>query len=299
MKILFFTDTHITSTTPSGRSDDYVSKISSKLEEISGRSSEVDLILNAGDIFHRAKPNLQEISILVNFSMGLKCPMYTCAGNHDLIGYNYERLSDTGIGLSSRFLNKINLITPKDNYVELDSGVHLHHIGMSSGSVAKEFMVQRREGANIGLVHDMLVEEPLFEDHILLKDFKTNLDIVFSGHYHMGYRSQKINGRGFVNPGSMMRMTRKKEDMERIPKYVILEVSPKQWKILEEVTFQVYEANVFIENIEDEIQPFFDSIDTSQAIGISAIEFLEQRAEEMLSETAKVKFKELRRTVEL
>ena len=299
MKILFFTDIHITSTTPIGRSDDYTSKISSKLDEIVKRSSEVDVILNAGDIFHRAKPNLQEISILVDFSMRLECPMYACAGNHDLIGYNYERLRDTGIGLSSRFLKNIHLITPSENYIKLGEGVHLHHVGMNTTGVVSDFFVDRLEGANIGLIHDMLVEEPHFEDHVLLKDFSTNLDLVFSGHSHMGYKTQKVNGRGFINPGSMMRMTRKKEDMERIPKYVMLDISPKQWKVLEEVPFQAYEANVFNENIEEEIQPFFDSIDTSQAIGISAIEFLEQRAEEMLSEEAKIKFLELRRSVEL
>ena len=282
MKILFFTDPHITNNRPIGRKDDYVDTISSKLEEMVALSSEMDYMIIGGDIFHRAKANIQELSIFVNFvnKINKACKLIVCPGNHDLLGYNYQKLDQTGIGLCDKFLPQLTLMHPDQAHVKLQDNVWLH-FRPSTNKVQDNFMVQREEGINLGLMHDMLVEKPFFDDYVLIDDFNTNLDAVFNGHYHSGHPPAWTNQTFYINPGAMMRMTRGKSDTQRFPKYAIIYIYEKQKEkdfVVSYFPFQSYSADVFIDDIEEEIRPFFDNIEVKDPIGISAMDYINIRA---------------------
>ncbi len=292
MKILFFTDPHITTNRPIGRKDDYIATISSKLEEMVALSLEMDYMIIGGDIFHRAKANIQELSIFANFvnKIDESCCLYVCPGNHDLLGYNYQKLDQTGIGLCDKFLSNMNLMSadkvhvklqnkrPKDR--QLNNNIWLH-FRPSTNKVQDNFMVQREEGINLGLMHEMLVEKPFFDDYILIDDFNTNLDAVFNGHYHSGHSPLWVNQTFYINPGSMMRMTRGKTDTKRIPKYAIIYIYEEQKErdfVVSYFPFQSYSSDVFIDDIEEEIRPFFNNIEVKDPIGISAMDYINIRA---------------------
>jgi len=282
LKILFFTDPHITTNRPIGRKDDYIATISSKLEEMVALSSEMDYMMIGGDIFHRAKANIQELSLFVNFVNRIdeSCQLIVCPGNHDLLGYNYDKMDQTGIGLCDKFLPKLTLMQPDQAHHQLQDNVWLH-FRSSTNKVQDNFMVQREEGINLGLMHDMLVEKPFFDDYVLIDDFNTNLDAVFNGHYHPGHSPLWKNQTFYINPGAMMRITRGKTDTQRLPKYAIIYIYEEQKDrdfVVSYFPFKSYNADVFIDDIEEEIRPFFNNIEVKDPIGISAMDYINIRA---------------------
>ena len=86
------------------------------------------------------------------------------------------------------------------------------------------------------MVHGMLLEKMFFEgvDYTLIDNIvDTKADIVLSGHYHSGYNTLNINGKYFINPGSLVRITNSLSEMKRRPKVVIIEVSKKEINLKE------------------------------------------------------------------
>ena len=67
MKIIFFTDPHLTSRKPAGRSDDYLMTMEYKLSEIIEAAADADYIINAGDIFDRYNPAISAMNLLIDF----------------------------------------------------------------------------------------------------------------------------------------------------------------------------------------------------------------------------------------
>ncbi len=300
MKLLFFTDLHITTNRPSSRKDDYIETISSKLDEMVSVSEEVDWVILGGDIFHRAKPNIEELSVFVNFISKVNekgCKVITCPGNHDLIGYNYSKIKRTGIGFCDSLM-KEKMILMSDNNTQMELGENIWlHFRPSSNKVQDNFMVQRLDGINLGLMHDMLVEKPFFDDYVLIDDFTTNLDAVFNGHYHPGHPPTLANGTFYINPGAMIRNTKKKSDIQRLPKYAIIyiydETKDKDF-VVSYFPFQSYNADVFVEDIQEEIKPFFENIEVKDPIGISAMDYIKIRANDFdLSSDARQALREI------
>ena len=89
---------------------------------------------------------------------------------------------------------------------------------------------------SIHMVHGMLLEKMFFEgvDYTLIDNIvDTKADIILSGHYHSGYNTLNINGKYFINPGSLVRITNSLSEMKRRPKVVIIEVSKKEINLKE------------------------------------------------------------------
>ncbi len=286
MKLVFFTDPHITSRKPAGRSDDYFLTMENKLLEIIDMAEDADYIINAGDIFDRYNPAISAMNMLIDFVEKLPCPMIICPGNHDMQGYNYNRLDSTGLGFCCRFLDKIVLLDPDNPYYQLDTNVHIHFKPTSINNPMQEFMAPVKPGINMGIIHDMLIDKTLFEDCTLISNFKTNLDVLFNGHIHMGHPPIKENNTFYINTGAMMRTTRNKTDMNRLPKYAMIEI--KEGKLhCEYKTFQAYKADVFEELPDVDLETFFSDIELKdKEVKINAMDFLKTKLNENTSLSA-------------
>ena len=77
----------------------------------------------------------------------------------------------------------------------------------------------------IHMVHGMLLDKPFIEGipYTLVDDIlDTKADITLSGHYHLGYKLIEYEGKYFINPGSLVRLTNSNSEIKRRPKCIIL-----------------------------------------------------------------------------
>ena len=80
----------------------------------------------------------------------------------------------------------------------------------------------------IHMVHGMLLNKPFIRGipYTLIDDIKdTEADITLAGHYHSGFGIINTNGKYFVNPGSLIRVTNSLTEIERMPKVVIIDLN--------------------------------------------------------------------------
>lgn len=240
LKLLFFTDTHIRGTTPKNRKDSFVDTIEQKLIEIIDiiKKNNVDFVLHGGDLFDR--PDVS-IAIASKFAMILDqipVPLYLTSGNHDIYGHNPDTINRTMLGLLG-VLGVVNLIKngdkiilEKDNIkVQLTGQPYVYDID-TPNHLDYYLLKEKDDEANysIHMVHGMLLDRPFIKGipYTLIDDIKGTLaDITLSGHYHGGFRITNIDGKYFINPGSLVRITNSLKEIERVPQVILIELNEK------------------------------------------------------------------------
>jgi len=234
---MFFTDTHIRGTTPKNRKDNLLETLEEKFKEILNLSKDydVDFILHGGDLFDR--PDIST-SIARKFALILSkftVPIYLIPGNHDMYGHNPNTINRTMLGLLDA-INIINLvgegeivILEKDHIkVQLTGQPYVYDID-STANRSSYLVKDKLPGVNysIHMVHGMLLDKPFIKGipFTLIDDIKsTNADITLAGHYHSGFGVINIDGKYFINPGSVIRITNSLREIERHPKVVIIDL---------------------------------------------------------------------------
>ncbi len=237
MKFLFFTDSHIKSTPPENRKDNYRQTIFNKLNEIVSisKKEKVDYILHGGDWYDRPSNDKllsgEVAGIIKNFDK----PVYTIYGNHDVFGISPLTVEGTMLGdlINERI---VQLITNDEKIFLKEGGLAVqltgksYRYGMDSTQNRDYYyIIQKDKKADyaINMVHGMLIYKP-FPPGIpftLIKEImQTDADITLSGHYHTGYGIINMNNRYFVNPGSIVRVTNYRSELYRIPKIIILDI---------------------------------------------------------------------------
>jgi len=76
-------------------------------------------------------------------------------------------------------------------------------------------------------VHGMLLDKPFVKGvpYTLVEEIKdTKADITLAGHYHSGFDNIQIEGKYFINPGSIVRISNSLREMERRPKVIIIDL---------------------------------------------------------------------------
>ncbi len=237
LKILFVTDTHIRGTTPKNRMDNFPETIERKLNEIKQivKEHKIDYILHGGDLFDR--PDVS-ISITSNFSKILNSfgvPIFIVIGNHDVYGHNPDTVNRSMIGLLDA-LNVVKLIKEgeviylnKDGIkVQLTGQPYVYNIDHEEGRanyIVKE--VSSDVDYSIHMVHGMLLNKPFIQGipYTLIDDIKdTKANITLCGHYHTGFGIINVEGKYFVNPGSLVRITNSLAEINRMPKVAIIKL---------------------------------------------------------------------------
>lgn len=294
MRIVFFTDPHLSVKKPSCRKDDYHNTIKTKLDEIIQESMLSDYVISAGDIFDRYNPVIRTMNVFMNFIDKLHCPLVLCAGNHDLQGNNYEQIESTGIGHVCRFFSdkKVVLLNIDRKKHSLSQNVDIWFKETDPVKSMEFFNIEKEKPINIGIIHDMVINNEFFDNFTLLEDFETNLDLLFNGHYHPGHEHRYINKTHFVNTGAMSRMSLGKSDTTRKPKYAIITVGEEDRSIeVDYKSFSSYEKDVFHQVVKSSYQEFFDSIEEKE-IDNDVISFMFDESNK-LSESARNVLREI------
>ncbi|AEV68964.1 metallophosphoesterase family protein [Acetivibrio clariflavus] len=239
MKLLFFTDTHIKGTNPKNRKDNYYETLKRKFREIGdiAKDLEVDYILHGGDWFDRPdiSPSIvREFAIIIkNFGKEI----YTVAGNHDMYGQNPNTLNRTMLGIFEG-TGIVKLLKDDEEIILKKDGISLQLTGKSYNydidgqKFAEYYIVKKNSSVDyaINIVHGMLLKKPFYEgiQYTLIDDIKdTEADITFAGHYHSGFGIVEMNGKYFVNPGSIVRISNSIAEIERKPKVVYVELKER------------------------------------------------------------------------
>ncbi|MBZ2173816.1 metallophosphoesterase [Schnuerera sp. xch1] len=237
MKILFFTDTHIRGTTPKNRKDNLTETLEKKLREIGDivEDYNIDFILHGGDLFDRPDVSVSIVSKFASILNSFKVPIYIISGNHDVYGHNPNTIGRTMLGLLDAL--KVVRIIKQNEVIYLNkAGIKVQLSGQSytydidhernrSKYIVKK--VSKDVDYIIHMVHGMLLNKPFIKGipFTLIDDIKsTEADITLSGHYHSGFGIINIGDKYFVNPGSLIRITNSLNEIERIPKIVILDI---------------------------------------------------------------------------
>lgn len=236
MRFLYFTDTHIRGTTPENRKDNFPGTLKRKLLEIRELVEQqgVDYVLNGGDWFDRPDVSpavVREFAIIIN---GFTKPIITIAGNHDIFGQNPESLERTMLGLIEG-IGLVRLLQSGEELVLEQNGVRVQITGSSynyaiDGDGFREYyLIKKRNDVKyaVHLVHGMLLNKPFLREvqYTQVKEITdTEADITLAGHYHSGFGVVQREGKYFINPGSIVRISNSLSEMERKPKVVILDL---------------------------------------------------------------------------
>ncbi|MDR7869959.1 MAG: metallophosphoesterase family protein [Tissierellaceae bacterium] len=237
MRLLFFTDSHIRGTSPKNRKDDYVQTLENKMLEIVDivNDKNIDFVLHGGDLFDR--PDVS-ISITSRFSKILKkiqVPIYLISGNHDVYGHNPQTINRTMLGLLNE-LDILNLINEEEKIILHKGSIKVQLTGQPyiyniDDKINKKYYMLEDvdESVNyaIHIVHGMLLDKPFIKGvpFTLVDDIKdTKADITIAGHYHSGFNNITIEGKHFINPGSIVRISNSLREIERRPKVIIIDL---------------------------------------------------------------------------
>src|SRR5699024_816594 len=237
MKLLYFTDSHIRGTYTRNRRDDYILTLTNKFQEMSTiiEENSIDYILHGGDLFDRPDVSVSIVSKFAKILAKIHQPLYIVSGNHDIYGHNPDTINRTMLGLIND-LKIINVIDNKKVILKKD-GVSVQLTGqpyiydIDDPINRKYYKVEsKQEGIDysIHLVHGMLLDKPFIKGvpYTLVDDIKDTLaDITLAGHYHSGFEEIKIDGKYFINPGSIVRISNSINEIDRIPKVVIIELT--------------------------------------------------------------------------
>ncbi|MDX9917835.1 MAG: metallophosphoesterase family protein [Gudongella sp.] len=236
MKFLYFTDTHIRGSNPRNRKDVFIETMEQKFQEIAEiiDKRDIDFVIHGGDLFDRPDSSISVVSRFAHILKTITKPIYIVSGNHDIFGHNPDTLDRTMLGLlrSFDFLNVVDkdspiLVTKDDMTVQLTGVPYSYDIDLSPDNyILKE--VDKRASYAINIVHGMLLDKPFIKGipYTLIDDvIETKANITLCGHYHAGFDTVIRDGKYFINPGSLVRVTNSIREMERRPKVVMLDLS--------------------------------------------------------------------------
>jgi predicted phosphodiesterase len=233
MRLLYLTDTHIKSSTPENRKDNFLETIYRKLLEVTSlcRDLRVDFVIHGGDIFDNPHPEQSSWDLLDWFLKELDCPVYCIAGNHDLINQQLDSLQKAALGFLARN-RQIKLLQPHEkiylndgNCIVQLSGQHFYG-GIDQQKNSVDYMVTKNNcDLAIHVVHGMLLPKA-FSDKVactLISGITaTEADFTLGAHAHLGYH-EIVGGKFFLNPGALARLTNLQRELVRRPQVLYLD----------------------------------------------------------------------------
>ncbi len=236
MNILYFTDTHIRGTNPKNRLDNYYETVKTKFNEIKEiiDQEKIDYVLHGGDLFDRPDVSVSIVSDFAKIFQSFNAPVYIISGNHDIFGHNPDTLNRTMLGLLCN-IGILNLVNNKKIILEKDVRVQLtgspYTYSMDDKSKINNYIVDDIDPTckyAIHMTHGFLTDKPFIKEvaHTLVEDImSTKADITLGAHYHYGFKTIHKDGKYFLNPGALMRISNSLAEIKRKPKVNIIELT--------------------------------------------------------------------------
>lgn len=236
MRLLAVGDIHIRATGPRNRKDDYLKACIEKLYECwaIAEREKVDAIVQTGDVFHSPEVSITTLLDVAEVFMGAPVPLFCTIGNHDVPGYNPETIRRTSLNLLQR-VTDFSLLVAKGSWI-LDGGkLGVFFQPYTSKNDVDGFGYQVPDDCRILVTHSMLLDHdlPYEAKHTNLYKLNTNAEIIISGHDHLGYGViKRADGKLFVNPGALMRLSASEGEMRRTIQVAVIDTDTKTAKLI-------------------------------------------------------------------
>ncbi|MGL6106814.1 metallophosphoesterase family protein, partial [Romboutsia sp.] len=234
MKFLYLTDTHITAKNPSSRTDTISDTIKQKMKEIGVviQKEHISAVIHGGDMFHHPEVSNKFVGEIAQIIRSYDIPFYVVPGNHDVQGQNEESLPHSKLGLLASS-GVINILDRKNPVMFAENGYKITFEGqeyypdIDKNPITDYAVNMTGSNFKVLVAHSMLLENKFFDGvaHTLIKDVQTDADLILSGHYHPGFKTQEVNNTLFMNPGSLLRMDSSTHSITQKPKVLILDIS--------------------------------------------------------------------------
>lgn len=241
IKFLFRTDVHVADKNPISWKADYAAEIWSDLEQIGemARKYGVSAVLDGGDYFH-VKASTRNSHALVAKSAEIHstypCPICVVPGNHDIAYNNLDSLDQQQplrVLFSTGVFQRLGETTFDD-----EEGMIVRVVGVPyDPKRTLDDLLALKKGDEdwlIAIVHALAAENPppdveeffgesVFKYADLVSE--NGPDIWCFGHWHRDQGSVEVGGKYFINPGSVSRGSLIKENLNRTPHVVLIELS--------------------------------------------------------------------------
>jgi DNA repair exonuclease SbcCD nuclease subunit len=232
--ILTVGDVHISDVNPRSRIDDFKASIFEKLNQIKSAAKKLkaDAVLFTGDLYNIKSPakNSHELNReLIEFFKSLNCPVYSIPGNHDLTSNDLDtlHLQPLSVLYASGSLKNLKYETIKKNNLI----VSMIGVPYTENLDLKTIQIPPRNGTQVQLCLMHIYASPkggkLFKEKLYGYEELSVLgpDIFVLGHYHVNQHIQSINGKHFINLGSISRGTIAEENIYHKPSMGLIKIT--------------------------------------------------------------------------
>ena len=229
-KFIICGDLHYRNLNPRSRLDCFQEAIDAKLREVFDLAvkTRAKAIIIPGDITDGPGIGIATLTDLAMLLQEAPCPILTIPGNHDEFGANMASLDRTPYGL----LRRLRLITDVSSghcYGLGDIAITGHGYDFNTDIDHGQFSFNKTGDyiKHIHLVHSMLLDKPPGFDmrHTLIDQVQTNADIIVCGHEHIGFGViTRDDGKIFINPGALCRLSAHVAEMERTVQVAVITI---------------------------------------------------------------------------
>lgn len=233
LSFIFRTDVHVADKSPASWKGDYPAEIWSNLEQIGelAREHQAAAVLDGGDYFHVKAATRNSHGIVVRSAEihgAYPCPTWTVEGNHDIAYNNLDTVDRQPIGVL--FASGVFRLLREEVFEQ--DGLRVRVVGKPYDphrTLEDLRSIKKQPGDDrlIAVVHQLAGKNP--PDHV--EDFfgepvfrypdlvyPDGPDVWCFGHWHRDQGIEFIDGRYFVNQGSVSRGALVRENLERVPK---------------------------------------------------------------------------------
>lgn len=247
------TDCHVHDKPPESRVDDYLQTCMNSLRQIGefATSRNCNAVLDNGDFFH-AKAASKNSHLMMREVIDLHaesytCPVYCNPGNHDFPYNNIEYLDRQPLGVlfAARTFERMYDHTFESG----DLKVRVVGFPYKRVFTIEEFDLERgEEDYLIVCAHTFASPHggDLFGTEKALSYYdlaECSPDFFIFGHWHIDQGIQEINGKTFMNLGSMTRGSLVKDNLTRIPRFGFIQIVKDEFGVVS-VEYEAIELDV-------------------------------------------------------
>lgn len=246
IKLLWRTDLHLSDRAPASRCDDWNDSLFAKLDQVKlvAKKVGVDAVLDGGDYFHVKSPSRTSHELVrrsAEHHHDYPCPVYCTPGNHDAVYGDYGNLPRQPLGVLyasgvfQRLYDEHEAVF--EEFEEFEGGGRTQTFKVRVVGIpyhGTEYDLDRFTGIKKGDEDFLVVVAHVLashkggsmfegEDILRYRDLAAlDPDLWCLGHWHKDQGVQEVDGKLFVNVGSMSRGALNQDDLERKPAIALL-----------------------------------------------------------------------------
>jgi DNA repair protein SbcD/Mre11 len=239
VKLLLVGDSHIRSSSPRSRSDDFVQTQKEKWGEVLEiyKDEGCDVLLQAGDLWDQPRPSFRALSDYITLFRSHSVEVLTVYGQHDLYMHSLATVARSATAvMESAGVAKVLGDTP--TAVAIDDKQSVYVYGASFGENPPRLSgacVSDDRVFNVLVCHAMVGDKPLWPGHqpkspeqLSAENPGFGLILVGDYHYDFIYRPRSTTFPVVVNAGCLVRLTSGVHDLELIPGVVVFDTETRE-----------------------------------------------------------------------